>query len=227
MSKVERVWISESFNNTRIYARLRLMLHGQPELEETDNETQRLIAMEKRYKRGEGLRQDEVPTRFCGRNSDTRIKSLSDFFFANGYFVVSESCADVFRRFDLGTGGLYPVEIFQGDCKNRVDGSFFLLNFGCRKQAFLPEESVLERFDVRNTTPVTWAPFVIGDDDCAVSQVALEGCDLWIDPLVPSAFFLSDALVQALREAKVTRTIPRARCRVVRHGSKASSITEP
>lgn len=215
MSKVERVWISPSFNNTSIYSKLRVMLDDQPGFDRSDKEMELLVGMSVRYKAA-ALPEGEIPTRFCGEYPTTRIKKLSDFFFANGYFVVSVRCAEVFRRFDLGTGGLYPVEIYQGNCKTLVEGSFFLLNFGCRKNAFLPEESNSKRLAPIGEKPVLWLPYpTVGDDDCAVSQNALAGCDLWIDPRVHAAFFLSDALAQALRAAKVTRTIELARCRVL------------
>lgn len=107
--RTERVWISASFNNTSIYKRFRVMLHDQPGVENAPEQTERLVDMARRYNSGEGLREDEIPTRFCGWNPDTRIRNLTDFFRSNGYFIVSERCADVFRRFDLGTGGLYPL----------------------------------------------------------------------------------------------------------------------
>lgn len=218
MSKAERVWISPSFNNTIIYARLRVMLNDQPGLEPTEEEMRRLVDMSSRYETGKGLQLDEIPTRFCGRNPDTRIRKLSDFFYANGFFVVSERCADVFRRFDLGTGGLHPVEIYQGNRKTRIEGLYFLLNFGCRKQAFLPEHSDQFHLSPIGKEPVLWiASVTTNEDDCAVSPAALVGCDLWIDPKVHAAFFLSDALAQALRAAKVTRTIRLKRCRVLDH----------
>ncbi len=226
MSKVERVWISPSMNNTTIYAELSVMLDGEPRREETPEETKRLVEMANRYHSGVGLREEEIP-RFCGDFPTTRIKKLSDFFFANSYFVVSERCAEVFRQFDLGTGGLYPVEIYQGNCKTLVEGSFFLLNFGCRKNAFLPEESNSKRLAPIGDKPVLWqARSTTSDDDCAVSRDALTGCDLWIDPRVHAAFFLSDALAQALRAAKVTRTIRMLRCRVLDQAS-AASLPEP
>jgi hypothetical protein len=42
------------------------------------------------------------------------------------------------------------------------------------------------------------------DDDFALSAAALQGPDLWIGAQVWDAFFLSDRLVRALREARLT-----------------------
>jgi hypothetical protein len=222
MSKVERVWFSNSFNNTSIYARLRLMLHEQPGIKRTDEEKERLADMFKRYNDGIGLSNGDMPLKFCGENTDTRLKKLPHFFYADGFFVVSEQCAEIFRQFELGNGGLHPVEIFQGDRRTRLADSFFLLSLGCQKQAFLPEHSNPERFERLATTPVRWLSFIVGDDDCAVSRDALIGCDLWVDTNVRKGLFLSDPLVKALRAAKVTRTINLARCRVIESTADAS-----
>jgi hypothetical protein len=53
------------------------------------------------------------------------------------------------------------------------------------------------------------------DDDFALSAAALQGPDLWIGAQVWDAFFLSDRLVRALREARLTRRLGLRRCRAV------------
>jgi len=59
-------------------------------------------------------------------------------------------------------------------------------------------------------------PFVPKDYDMAVTKAALVGPDLWIDPLVRKALFLSDPLAQALKAAKLTRPFGLRKCRVIR-----------
>ena len=135
----ETVWISGAFGDTSIIAPLRRMLHDQLGVEQTMEEMGALAELSERYQTGKAFSEDEIPRRFCGRYGDTRIRSLSDFFYANGYFVVSRRCADVFNQFDLGEGGFFPVEIYHGDRKTRVTGEYFFLNFGCQKTAFVPE----------------------------------------------------------------------------------------
>lgn len=61
-----------------------------------------------------------------------------------------------------------------------------------------------------------WAIEFPKDNQIAVSsRVALTGPDVWIDPTLLHPIFFSDRLVQALRAAKVTRTIRLRSCRVV------------
>jgi hypothetical protein len=61
-----------------------------------------------------------------------------------------------------------------------------------------------------------WRPDVIvGDNAIAVSPQALIGSDIWIDPLFFNGFFLSDALVKALKKAKCTSGFALKKCQVV------------
>lgn len=53
------------------------------------------------------------------------------------------------------------------------------------------------------------------DNEIAVARSALEKCDLWHDPGLFGAFFISGPLEAALKEARVTRTLRRHRCVVV------------
>ena len=211
-------WISASFLNSSIYARLRVMIDEERIAYDTEEDIAALAKLTTRYLAGDDLSEHELPRRFCGTERSTRIKSMPDFSYANGFFVVSEACADVFRQFDLGTGGFHPVTILQGNRKTPVEGSFFVLKFGCRTRAFVEAESNLAHMGGLGPNGLTQAPWMaLGyteDNDCAVSQVALEGPDLWIDPDVRHAFFLSDRLLQGLKAAKMTRRIRHKRCRV-------------
>ncbi len=60
---------------------------------------------------------------------------------AAGAVVVSAACADILRQFDLGHSSLYPIKLFQHDRGTPVEGEYFCLNIGERKDAFLPELS--------------------------------------------------------------------------------------
>ena len=53
------------------------------------------------------------------------------------------------------------------------------------------------------------------DSDIAVSASALEGCDLWTDTALDGALFLSGPLEAALKVAKLTRNLRRAKCTIV------------
>ncbi|MDN3720816.1 hypothetical protein QW131_20240 [Roseibium salinum] len=121
---------------------------------------------------------------------------------AAGVVVVSAKCADILRQFDLGKSSLYPIRLFQYDRKTSVEGEYFSLNVGERKDAFLPSETL--NLDVFDSGKMRMAPN-LHDDDIALGPTALEGPDLWVNPPLINMFFLSDRLTQALRAAKMSR----------------------
>ena len=115
----------------------------------------------------------------------------------------------------LGKGALYPVELFQHDRKTPVEEEYFCINFGNQKQAVVPEYSP----KLRKPYPAVdlWKlPFVLENGDVAVTKAALEGSNLWIDPQIWGGLFLSDPLVKALKEAKLTRQFKLRKCRMIR-----------
>ncbi|WP_413876019.1 hypothetical protein [Albidovulum sp.] len=132
----------------------------------------------------------------------------SDFWF------VSAETADVLRRFDLGGCKLHPVEVLMEDRKTPLSGSYSVLDFNSWKDVFLPDQSpefpsprgVRGLWQGRNSTP---------DGAVALSAAALSGADIWWNPKVIGAFFLSDRLVQALRAAGVDKPFSLKRCRIV------------
>jgi hypothetical protein len=142
---------------------------------------------------------------------------LPDLFYGYGFWVVSDRCADVMRGFDLGSGSLHPVKVFEKDKATPIgDHGWFCLNFGNKKSILLPDKS-------RSIKPFPgdrWRPDVIvGDNAIAVSPQALIGPDIWIDPLFFNGFFLSDALVKALKKAKCRSGFALKKCQVVGTGN--------
>ena len=119
------------------------------------------------------------------------------------------------RQFDLGEGALYPTKLFQNDRTTPVEGEYFCLNFGNQKQAFVPEYSPTANkpYPTQDIWQLALNP---KDDDIAVTKTAMVGPDLWVDPDLRNAFFLSDPLVQALKAAKLTRRFGLRKCRVIR-----------
>ncbi|WP_447726997.1 hypothetical protein [Sphingomonas koreensis] len=142
--------------------------------------------------------------------------NLPHLWHGYGYWVVSSAAAAVLRQFDLGDGNLYPVQVFQKDRVTPVGQDWSCINFGNRKSAILPGESPRMREGyVREGGVKGWKPpFVTGNDDIAVSAVALDGPDIWVDLDVGDAFFVSDRLANALKKAKVDKGFFLSRCRV-------------
>jgi hypothetical protein len=168
------------------------------------------IEAQRRNNRGEVLAAQDMPKEVYGTDNATWIDSLPDFFSCGGYWAVSGACADILRGFHLGAGGLYPVEIFQRDRTTPVPGSYYSLNFGTVKEAFQPDGSPRAR-KIRYREGFWSPPILMKDGDIAVSTAALAGSDLWVDPKMERAFFVSGGLARALTVAELNLGLRRCR----------------
>lgn len=93
-----------------------------------------------------------------------------------------------------------------------VPGEYFHLNIGAAKNALIPEKS-----------PGVGDPYGMGvllfnaslrDDEIAMTDAALSGADIWVDPNLSSAIFFSDRLWAAMRAAKVHTPFRATRWRI-------------
>ena len=116
------------------------------------------------------------------------INSLPNLFYANGHWIVSAAAAAILSRYDLGGGALR--------CPFGVLGLFL----GNTKSALVPDRSRdLRQFGVAG---LRWKmPFAMDDDVIAVGADAAEGANVWIDPTLSTAFFMSRELGDALDQA--------------------------
>lgn len=162
---------------------------------------------------GERMSAEHFPKQIFAEYPDKKEGRQPDLFLAAGAVVVSAACANVLRQFDLGQSSLYPIKLFQHDRRTPVEGEYFCLNIGERKDAFLPDHSPLVR--VLGDKSMKMRPY-LEDGDVAVSPAALEGPDLWVSPPLIRIFFLSDRLTQALRTAKMAKVFGFRACRVVK-----------
>ena len=179
-------------------------------------EYERLTPIQNKHKRGETLTGDEVPTMALGHYPDhVRLPRPPHLFTVNTLLVVSDEFRAACDGFDLGAGGFTPIALYWGDGTTRMDGDWFFLNLGCRKNAFAPEESERGFRAFEGKAAGTFQLFVPKDNDIAVTSVALEGCELWVDERILGGLFVSAPLVASLKAAKVTRTMGARKCRVV------------
>jgi hypothetical protein len=150
-------------------------------------------------------------------SAEEKDYKLPHIFRAGTFWVVSAAAAAVLRQFDLGQGALYPVKVFKKDRETPIGDGWFCINFGNQKSAFLPQETVRARKTyIRDGGVEGWTPRLpYNDNDFTVSTAALPGPDIWIDPKVGDAFFLSDALANALKKAKVHKGFSLNICRVI------------
>jgi hypothetical protein len=186
-----------------------------------EEDVDRAFEASRRYDAGDPLSAEWFPQAIWGTKSARRFKRLPQLFRGGGYCIVSSRCANVLRRFDLGQGALYPVAVLQKDRRTPVEGDWFSLCFGNVKHAFAAAASPkARRFGVAG---LRWKlPFVVRYDEMAVSPAALEGPDLWVDPTLVRAFFVSGRLSDALAKADLHGPLRLHRCRVVRAGERAT-----
>jgi len=132
--------------------------------------------------------------------------------------VVSEKLAGILLQGDLGPSNFYPVKLHRRDKNTTFDQEFFILNLAVCKNSLEPDKSVnlAERvlapskkkrvFDIHS-----WAE----DDEIVVTQAALQGPEVWVDPMLPDkTFFVSDRMYKLLDKAKLAGLLDFKRCAI-------------
>ena len=202
----DAVWISTAPGHASNQRPLRHSFSG-------GDQVQFAIDCNKRNMVGEPLGPECFPSEIYGApNAKESNYKLPDIFYAGSYWAVSKAASDVLRQFDLGGGALYPVKLFKKDRVTPIEGEFFCINFGNRKEAFLPQESRNIEIFVRH---IWQARARMADDDLALSKLAQAGPSIWIEPKVDSALFLSFELGTALKKAKAEKGFFLQKCRVI------------
>lgn len=147
-----------------------------------------------------------------------QFEKIGDLFTAGSFYAVKGKLAEVLSKFDLGQGGLIPFLIYQDDKVTPVTGEFFIWSLGAQKNAFLPEQSLKIRSSGIGQSAMSGQWTVdpnVEDGDIALSAASAGPPDVWCDPRLLWSLFFSDALVTALREAKVNTDFHLHRCRLV------------
>jgi len=159
-----------------------------------------VLAASKRHRQGFALLRSEFPEAIAVWD-EKRFKKVQDIFTAGPFYAVKGQLAETLTHFDLGEGGLIPFTIYKADLETPYPGEFFLLNFGCRRETVLPDQSRnVVKFSVHHETGFQkwkvngWSE----DGDVVVPPAVLEGPDLWFDPAIYNKIFMSDALAQAV-----------------------------
>lgn len=206
----DEIWVSTVGSNSRLFDKpgIREKHYGQdwaPPKFEFDAPTQEQLQNALRHNRGEKLkREDFVEAVYVF--DPKRWSRVKDLFAIEGFFCVKGKLAELLKEFDLGDGELVEFPIYEMDKTTRLPGPFYFLNFGSQKDCFLPEETKGARLIAKNKekgVEIWRGPPDAVDGDIAVAASALEGADLWVDPKLKSAFFMSGALHDAIEAAKL------------------------
>jgi hypothetical protein len=170
------------------------------------------------YTRGEPLPREAFPEALYVFDRK-RFEKIGGLFTAGSFYAVKGKLAQVLSQFDLGQGGLIPFPIYQEDKVTLVAGEFYIWKFGAQRGAFLPEQSPkIKPFGFGlNIAKDQWqVRSDVEDGDIALAAASATGPpDVWCDPKLSLSLFFSDALVEALRAAKVDTDFHLRRCRIV------------
>lgn len=158
---------------------------------------------------------EQVPLKYYCPYHDMVIDAFAEGLHkVDGYLAVTPSCRAVLERHDLGQGDFIKIDLLQHDRKIPVLGELFILALGAAKAALVPEASA--RIKPNDFNPSKWAlPLDPAPGEIAVSENALEGVDLWIDPAAQFNLFASGHLVRALIEAGFDKSFHFTECAIV------------
>ena len=218
----EKIWVSDCFLDSSNISKFNLNPDDQGkdywQDAEFREEMDRLDKLMRKHEAGDTLTEEERPKRANPRYKELRFEKLPHFFRVNAFIVVSSDFAGVLGGFDLGNGGLSKIELYQGNRTELLPGDWYFLNLGCQKQAFRPDHSTGGYNHPEMWPKDKWMVTHPKDNEIAVSTLALGGCDLWTDATLDGALFLSGRLEAALKAAKLTRNVRRAKCTIVDEG---------
>jgi len=134
----------------------------------------------------------------------------SIFMVTDGYIIVTKSCAEILQQFRLLDIQMVPLQLFNPETRELVnEETYFLLNIyawrtyfdGKNNEIFINKNYKYNGYN--SYTP----PYNIKNGDCVLRSSALQcDVDLWHDPSVRDSIFLSQALRDALHEAKMLKT---------------------
>lgn len=184
-----------------------MVAKGQPKLTtgilDLEDATERLEKIKYFRQRGELIPSEFIPNKQYSRYSDVKAEIKSELFLVAGESLgVSQRVYEVIKGFDYGGGNFTPFEVFEFDRvtkAKKVEGNYYTLNFAGHKQAILPEKS----FGLRYFEPLDHYNLPIDKNDILkVDESALKGPDVWIDPKVTGAIFLSERFVHAINSIK-------------------------
>tara|TARA_R110002124_G_scaffold53247_1_gene152670 strand:+ start:2347 stop:3045 length:699 start_codon:yes stop_codon:yes gene_type:complete len=228
----DSVWVSSVMRNHHLWNRqgIREKRYGEdwaPPTFQLAVASNKVLDAHHRHNRGETLQRTDFPEAmyvFAERN----WKRVGDLFSAGSFFAVKGRLAEVLKNFDLGEGGLIEFPVYEADKTTRLQGPFYLLNFGAIKDSFVPEESqsrvgekvvgFRSRRELERDGYELWAAYGLADGDIAVTREALEGADLWFERKLENQIFMSGRLHDAILAAKVKTKFDFARARIIDAG---------
>ena len=157
------------------------------------------------------------PHKIWADDVQARIEKLPPVFNIGYAILVIEDLSQLFCGFDLGQGGLLPMDkgIFQADEKSKYERDYCSWVIGNQKSSV-----ILDRTEAKmklNPLGQVWDledDSSLGDDKVVVDRSALEGPDQWVDPQLQGSLFLSQKLGDRIWSAGYRKDFFLHRCPV-------------
>jgi hypothetical protein len=163
------------------------------------------------YRRGERVIDSDVLSDEVTLQRVTKPVEPPPPFFTNDYAFISDDLRAILEQFNLGQTAFKKVTLVNPFKKTRHP-NYNILNV-CE---------VKDEIDVENSQGLSAKAFSKSyyftpteNDLMAVRKNAVEGAELWMDHTIDGAFFISDRLHAALKQAKLFKRPRFVRCRMV------------
>ncbi len=189
--------------------------------EVTIREEDALITMARGFPLPPGVSPPSVLSIFISIWEPPKNPRFPDIFSSSGGRApcVKGSFAALLQRFNLGESRFYPVELRRFDKTTVIPGEFFLFHIPAVADAFVPEKN--PRFEYLEFPPPYgnyWSCAPLPRDTPIVldeSKLPDPSLDIWRDRMLDSRIFVSDRLMQALKEIGLTRRLSVGTCAFV------------
>ncbi len=144
-----------------------------------------------------------------------KLKHVSNM----GLFAYAPEVVDLLKNFDLGAAKFHEIEFLAKDGAPLPDLAHSYVEYGNVKTSFSIEHSRnTEELPTHNNPGLVnyrYPPGYVRDDDLALTAECLNGPDIWVEKHLIRMVFVSDAVAQALRKAKLDKPFFLRRCRLV------------
>nr|WP_321509133.1 hypothetical protein [uncultured Celeribacter sp.] len=138
----------------------------------------------------------EMPTKFYHSARRRHFDAKMPAAFGTPYLLFQPSAIALMQQFDLGNAYFLPVQLYQNDRETPINMDVATICIGNTKETV--RQDMTERLKITRREGVKRLP-VMPDDDVIVTRAdAVSGVDLWCDPKIVNAWFMSDRLAQAL-----------------------------
>ncbi|WP_095587527.1 hypothetical protein [Actibacterium ureilyticum] len=175
-----------------------------PELED-QAEVDKTYEITRRVGAGEVVPKDEMPTKFYHSRNEHFDEKLPGFF-GPVNFLFTPKIIETFNRYDMGNGYFLPVQLYQFDRTTPIEQEASILCIGNAKDTVRRDETPRMRpyyDDVFSLSGVAREE----EDFVRTKASALQGADIWADPHIDDAWFMSEGLAKALIKAGLKNTL--------------------